>query len=242
MKCVILCGGEGKRASGFTHGENKCLTSLPGYGRIINYSLNTAAGLSEEIIVLTGYRGDEVRNYIDNYMKTGFANICLKYAVQPNQLGICNGLLCCESLLNGQDFILFLGDEYLTKTNHLDMIKDFHDFSAFAACGFVYASNHSKVKQTYSINVSGKIITEIKEKPTFCVNNMMGTGNCIFKFAIFDYIRGINDEHLAFPDALQVAINNNETVVATEIGESYLNLNSEDDIDDFLKKYKENGI
>jgi dTDP-glucose pyrophosphorylase len=238
MKSVILCAGEGKRAFSYTDGDNKCLAVLPNFEKLVDYSLKTAIGLTGDIIVLIGYRGDEVRDYVINYSKNHSAWIRILFAEQKNLNGICDGLLCCESLLNGEDFLLFLGDEYLTETTHKTMIEKFNKNSVFAVCGFIYAKNPNDVRKTYSIESSGNIILDIKEKPTRPVNNLMGTGNCIFRNTIFDYIRDYRrkedtNQTFSFPDVLKLAINKGETVLAHEIGKTYLNFNSKEDIIEF---------
>jgi len=238
MKSVILCAGEGKRAFGYTDGDNKCLAVLPNYERLVDYSLNTAIGLTSEIIVLIGYRGSEVRDHVINYSRIHSVGTRILFAEQQTLNGICDGLLCCESLLDGEDFLLFLGDEYLTETTHKTMIDEFNRNSAFAACGFIYAKNPDEVRKNYSMEISGNIIRDMKEKPTQPVNNLMGTGNCIFRYTFFDYIREYKrkentNQRFSFPDVLKLAINKGETVIAHEIGKSYLNFNSREDIIEF---------
>ena len=245
MKSVILCAGKGKRAFGYTNGGNKCLTVFPNHERLVDYSLKTAIGLTDEIIVLIGYRGGEVRDYVMNFAKTRCAGKRILFAEQEKLNGICNGLLYCEHLLDGEDFLLFLGDEYLTETAHKTMIEDFNRNSAFAVCGFVYASNLNDIRKTYSMELSGNIVLDLREKPVQPVNHLMGTGNCVFKNTIFEYIRdykrntGTDIAAFSFPDVLKAAINNGETVVACEIGKSYLNFNSEEDILEFCNYIQE---
>ena len=240
MKSMILCAGEGRRASGCMDGMNKCLAVIPGFGRILDYSLNTAIELTDEIIVLLGYKSCDVRKYVENYVAEHSVANRILFAQQDERNGLCGGILCCEPLLEGEDFLLFLGDEILTEPTHKDMIADFREYLAFASCGFVYAQNQEDVKKTYSIELSGNIVTSLIEKPTQPTNNMVGTGNCVFRNSFCDYIRAYTKKNVespqySFPDVLKYAIDAGQMVSARKIGESYLNFNCKEDADRFVQ-------
>jgi len=242
MKSIILCAGKGTRSGNYESGKNKCLTAIYNYGIILDYSLKTASELTDEIIVLLGYKAADVRRYVENYAKS--FNKKILFAEQHELSGICQGLLCCASLLDGEDFLLFLGDEILTAPAHKTMIEDFVKTNALAACGFVYADNPDDVKRTYSLMLSGNIVVDIEEKPSSPCNTLMGTGNCAFQYEFIDLIRGFGKQNMrgggevSFPHILKAAITNGETVIASEIGKSYLNFNTEKDIKVFLNNSK----
>jgi dTDP-glucose pyrophosphorylase len=242
MKSVILCAGEGSRASGYTGGRNKCLTEIPKHGVILDYSLKTALDLTGEAVVLIGHGADEVRDYVCGFAAAHFPQARVRFAEQGSRKGLCHGLLCCEPLLGGKDFLMFLGDEIVTKPAHEKMMDEFaHASTAIASCGYIRTKNIEHVRKTYSLELSGNRVMGMIEKPSHPSNDLMGTGNCLFRDAMFDRIRSyantctaLGDQWFSFPDVLQHAIDNGETVLACEIGEDYLNFNDETDITEFL--------
>ncbi len=240
MKSVILCAGKGERAAGYTGGGNKCLTAVPNYGRIIDYSLRAACELTEEIVILIGYKGEEVTEYVSGFVKSNNLKTHIEFAEQKSYDGLCDGLLCCEPMLGGEEFLLFLGDEIITEPRHRSMIDDFYNTRAFAACGFVHAPNMQAVKNTYSLEISGGVILDLIEKPARVLNNLMGTGNCLFSGEFYAYLHDYAENcapangGYSFPDVLRYAISGGQKVIACEIGKSYLNFNYANDITAFL--------
>jgi dTDP-glucose pyrophosphorylase len=244
MKSVILCAGDSTRASAITGGGNKCLTEIPGYGTILDYSLNTALGLTKDVIVLLGHMADQVCGYVGGYVRE-HPKSHVTFVEQQKRNGLCGALQCCEPFLGGKDFLLFLGDEIVTEPTHEKMMEIFYNDSAkgsvLALCGYVRAQNIDDIRKTYSIELSGNRVVYMVEKPPCPTNNLMGTGNCLFRNAIFDHIRKYVEKHgdscktqFSFPDVLQCAIDSGETVLACEIGKRYLNFNNASDIASFL--------
>ncbi len=242
MKAVILCAGKGERAYGYTGGGNKCLTVVPSHGRILDYSLRTAHEFAEQIVILVGYKGDEVREYVRGFTKANNLKTNTIFIEQKSYNGLCDGLLCCEPALDGETFMLFLGDEMITKPRHNEMIAHFYNASAFAACGYVHAPDMQEVKKTYALEISRGSIINFVEKPTRVFNDCMGTGNCLFSREFFKYLHHYADNYVStespyysFPDVLKFAISKGEKVIAHEIGKSYLNFNTADDIAAFVE-------
>jgi len=252
MDSVVLCAGEGRRVGAVTGGGNKCLTEVPGHGVILDYSLRTALGLTNGAIVVVGHGADEVRRHIDSFAAEKFPRANVQVVEQGDRKGICGAILCCEALLGGQDFLLFLGDEIITEPTHAGMIKEFFGVPAagagIASCGYVRAQNIGDARKTYSLELLGGKIVDIVEKPSRPVNDLMGTGNCLFRNRFFDYIRQYAKERgdsgkarFSFPDVLKYAMCRGETAVAYEIGKAYLNLNEADDIASFLHQCNKQG-
>jgi len=242
MKSVILCAGEGTRASGHTSGANKCLTEIQNHGVLIDYSLKTAIELTGGAIVLVGHRAETVREYIDTFVTKNYPQAQLQYVEQLERRGICDGLLCIEPLLNGDDFLMFLGDEIITQPAHKKMTELFSHSGALAVCGYVCAKNIEDVRKTYSLQLTDGKVLDITEKPSNPVNNLMGTGNCVFRNTFLDRIRGYckktssDKPCFSFPDVLKYAVDSGETVLACEIGKTYLNFNNASDIASFLRE------
>ena len=72
------------------------------------------------------------------------------------------------------------------------------------------------------------------QKPRKPPNDIRGTGNCIFRVAIFEYVPltpiNQNRSEKELPDLIQCAIDDGLRVKSFDIGEGYVNINTPEDI------------
>ena len=226
MKALILAAGRGKRLKEFSECQNKCLIEIKNRP-LIEYSLDNAIDMGvKEVVIVVGYRAEDVINrYGINYK-----GISITYVEQEEQKGLVHAMECSQEAIGKSDFILLLGDELMIGANHKNFIKKFDSETIFCLCGVVLVKDKNLVKRTYSLiqNDNGRIYRLI-EKPKNPMNNVMGTGNCIFKNSIFDYIpkTPINQsrKEKELPDLIQCAVDNGLIVKSFIICDRYLNVN-----------------
>ena len=231
LKALILAGGRGKRLEGLPSGINKCM--LPFVGQpLISLSLENAvrAGVSE-IIIVVGYRAEDIINRVG----IAFKNTRIKYVIQREQKGLVHAIECVRDMVNGSDFMTFLGDEIFVWPEHEAMVNNFYASDAFVTCGVTRVNNTNEIKKTYAIIQDGQSqIFRLIEKPRTPLNDTMGTGNCIFRNAIYDYIplTPINQKRgeKELPDLIQCSIDDGRLVTSFNIGSGYININTEADI------------
>lgn len=228
MKALILAGGRGKRLDAATEFHNKCMLRF-GDKHVIEYSLENAlrSGV-EEIVVVVGYRAE----MIINAFSTSYKGIPIRYVIQWDQRGLVHAIECARETLEESDFFLFLADEVLLGARHQAMVEAFSDPETFALCGVVEVEDPTRITKTYGLiydNSSSQIFRLI-EKPGRPLNNTQGTGNCIFRNEIFNYIEAtpINQQRKEkeLPDLIQCAIDDGKVVKAFEIGSWYSNINT----------------
>ena len=231
MKALILAGGRGKRLNEHSQNRNKCM--FPVQGRpVIEFSLDNAveAGV-DEIIIVVGYRAEDIINYLGNSYK----GKTVKYVIQWEQKGLVHAIECAKETINGDDFMLLLGDEVLINPRHKEMISAYLHRKDFVTCGLVEVEDRDLIKKTYTItqDVQGNIF-RLVEKPRQPLNNFMGTGDCVFSGKIFDYIDVTPIHHVRnekeLPDMIQCAIDDGKPVRSFIIADKYTNINCEDDI------------
>jgi dTDP-glucose pyrophosphorylase len=93
-----------------------------------------------------------------------------------------------------------------------------------------------EIRKTYSVmfNPQDNRIHRLIEKPRTPLNSYMGTGNCIFKNGILDYITHTPVNQLRhekeLPDLIQCAIDDGNRVKLYVVGSSYANVNTFEDI------------
>jgi len=232
FKALILAGGRGKRLNNHIKEENKCMLKFDGKP-LIKYSLENAAKLNvEEIIIVVGYLAERIINAFGN----SFKGVPIKYVIQLEQKGLVHAIECSKNAIGNSDFFLFLGDEFLINADHISMVKKFSEECAFAVCGVIKVNDMTQISKTYSILFNSKShqIVGLIEKPKHPLNNFMGTGNCIFKNKIFDYIKNTpinqNRGEKELPDLIQCVIDDGKKVFYYNLATTYVNVNTPEDI------------
>lgn len=240
MKALILAGGSGRRIKADAHGRNKCMLRF--FGKpLVEYSLENAirAGV-EEIVLLVGYRAEDIINMFGNR----YRDVPIRYVIQHDPKGVVHAIESSREALGTTDFMLFLADEILANPRHDEMIRQFYDEGIFVACGVVEEPNAEEIRKTYAViqDDRDRRIYRLIEKPRKPSNNIRGTGNCVFRSGIMEYLdlTPVNQSRgeKELPDLIQCAIDDGLKVKAFEIGNAYININTPDDIGIAEKTYK----
>ena len=231
MKALILAGGRGKRLNELCNEKNKCMISIKDKP-LIQYSLDNAICVDvSEIIIVVGYKAEEIINAYGNKYK----DKSIRYVIQPEQRGLVHAIECAKETLGDEDFILMLSDEFMINPKHKQMIDFFSKKNLFGVCGVVMVKDIELIKKTYSI-IQGddNRIYRLIEKPTKPMNNIMGTGNCIFNNEILSYIEKtpINQKRgeKELPDLIQCAIDDGNIIKSFIICDNYFNINSPEEL------------
>ncbi|MGA1870455.1 MAG: nucleotidyltransferase family protein [bacterium] len=231
MKALILAGGRGKRLDEYSENRNKCMLSVR-CKPVIEFSLDNAVKTKvDEIIIVVGYRAEDIINYYGNHYK----DKTIKYVIQWEQKGLVHAIEYAKDAIGKDDFILMLGDEILINPRHQQMIDRFNARADFVTCGLVEVDDKEFIKKTYTIiKDDSENIFRLIEKPRLPLNNLMGTGDCVFNNKIFSYIDVTPIHHTRnekeLPDLIQCAIDDGMPVRSFIIGDKYTNINCEDDI------------
>ena len=154
---------------------------------LIEYSLENAVELNvEEIIIVVGHLAEGIINTFGN----SYNGVPVKYVIQWEQQGLVHAVECSRDALLNSDFILFLGDEFFLNPNHRSLIEPYSEEGAFAVCGVIKVDDITEIRKTYSIlfDSDSRRIFRLIEKPGKPQNNLMGTGNIVFKNEILNYI------------------------------------------------------
>ncbi len=242
MKALILAGGRGKRLNQQTESNNKCMLTLMGKP-LIQYSLENAvsAGM-DSIIIVVGYRAEDIINHFG----TEFQSIQISYVIQNERKGLVHAMECARDVLDNSDFMLLLADEVIISPFHGEIIKRFNEENLFAVCGTVLVEDRSQISKTYTLmgDEQTNRIFRLIEKPRIAINNIMGTGNCVMQFDIFNYVErtpiNIERNERELPDLIQCAIDEGQMIKYFDIGDGYFNINTTDDIilaEKYIKKH-----
>ena len=234
MKALILAAGRGKRLKGAAGGVNKCIVEVAGVP-LLEYSLRCVGELDsiEEIIIVVGFGREAI---MQKYGRA-YNGKKISYVVQQEQHGLVHAIESASSALGASDFMLMLGDEFMVNPYHEDFIRAFEKEDLFALCGVVRVSDRKLISNTYALMTlaDGRIarLIEKPQHPEF--NDLMGTGNCIFKNHILQYIpmTPINQHRREkeLPDLIQCAIDDGNIVKPFVVCREYINVNSPEELD-----------
>lgn len=244
MKALILAAGKGTRfaSSRNTHfgaeqaPAHKCLTQI-GHRRVADFSLDTAVDLGvNELVMVVGYLAETVQAaYGDAYR-----GVPITYAHQDEPRGLVHAMMCGREALGSADFWLFLGDEVLVDANHDLMQQTFNDEAAFLVCGMVPTTEPERIRKNYTLafDEESKRVWRLVEKPVRPFTPYIGTGHCVFRNQILQYMdlmptdpRTGNKE---LAGLIQYAIDVGEKVLCHSFDEMfhYVNINM---YEDYLK-------
>ena len=230
MKALILAGGKGSRLR--DHGAPpKPLLQVDGK-RLMDFSLQNAvdAGATDIVVVVSAFTEGVINHY-----GSAYRGVPITYKIQNEPKGVVHAIECSAGALDGSDFMLLLADEIVIGGNHATMREAFVREDLFAILGVVEVADPSEITKTYSIlqDSASSQIHRLVEKPRRPHNNVMGTGNCIFRNDILSYIdvcpinqvRGEKE----LPDLIQCAIDDGHRVTTHRVGERYINVNALED-------------
>ncbi|VVB78761.1 UTP--glucose-1-phosphate uridylyltransferase AglF [uncultured archaeon] len=230
MKALILAGGRGSRLNHLTKEKNKSMLRLfekP----LIEYNLEHAATAEvSEIIIVVGYRKEDIIRHYGHEFK----GIKITYVVQKEQRGLVNAIECAREKIGSSDFILMLADEMLVNPDLKGMIKKFKKEELFAICGVTFEEDKLSIGKTYSAmyNEKGRVFRQI-EKPRDPINKLKGTGHCIIRNEMLDYIErtpiNANRGEKELVDWIQVSIDEGKKVYVYHVTKNYVNVNTEED-------------
>ena len=232
MKALILAGGRGNRINEFSENQNKCMIEFR-KKPLIEHLLAQAAGIDfSEIIIVVGYKAEDIINHYG----ISFKNKRIRYVIQPEQKGLVHAIECAREALNGEDFFLMLGDEVMSKPKKKEMIEFYQSENGlFCVCGILKVNDLDQIRRTYALvkNEENQVFRLI-EKPRRPINEFQGTGHCIFRNRILDYIDITPIHHergeKELPDLIQCCIDDGKTVKAFTVCDEYCNINSKEDL------------
>lgn len=232
MKALVLAGGRGNRLNELSAEQNKCMIRVRGK-HLIEYNLDCALSVDvDEIVLVVGYMAETVINFLGNSYK----GKTIKYVIQSEQKGLVHAIECAQKSISGDDFFLMLGDEMLFNPKHPSMFQTFKENKEiFGICGIVKVNDRNQIKKTYTlIQGPNNDIYRLIEKPKHSLNDYQGTGHCLFKNNIYDYIQYTPIHHerneKELPDLIQCAIDDAMTIKSFMICDKYTNINTHEDI------------
>ena len=173
MQAVILAAGRGTRMGDLTQDTPKPLLNKDGK-TLLEYKLDALSGVVQEVIIIVGYLGEEIKSYLGNR----YNDIDIVYMVQEELNGTAGALFCAKDILR-DDFLVMMGDDLYDKEDIIECMK------------YSWAVS---VKERKNIEIGGEMLLNkqgdfigIKEQKHFVEKGYINTGLYKLKKSIFDY-------------------------------------------------------
>jgi mannose-1-phosphate guanylyltransferase / phosphomannomutase len=136
MQTVILAGGKGTRMGDLTREIPKPLIAIAGKP-ILEHQIELVKRYGHtDIILLTGYRGEKIRDYFGNGSRWG---VTIRYQQETKPLGTGGALRAVENMLDSSFFVLY-GD--IIMDIDLDEVAAFHARKNPSATLVVHPNSH----------------------------------------------------------------------------------------------------
>jgi len=202
MQAIILAAGKGTRLGKATQDTPKSLIKISGKP-LLQYTLSSLPSSIKEVIIVTGYLGDKIRDHFGN----NFKGINIKYATLAHLLGTAYALWQTRPLLKEGRFLVLNGDDIYNKKELEKMLK--YDWSF----GLIKTAPPRSTYLTFELDKSGNIFgahypteSEIKSRI------LLATGAYVLDNTIFKYepVKIANGEY-GLPQTILQAVKKNPT-------------------------------
>jgi NDP-sugar pyrophosphorylase family protein len=182
---VIPAAGRGVRAYPKTRTVPKVMLEIGGKPIIQrNIELMRDKLGIKEIYIVINYLGNTIKNYFGD--GSGFG-VKIRYVINDDiNKGLVNSIYVLRQHVKTKFFVI-LGDEVYVNSNHAELSK-MHDGKFDAVIGIKKVKNTLEIKKNYSVEIDGKKVVSLIEKPEKIVNDYAGCGTYIFSPKIFEYI------------------------------------------------------
>lgn len=203
MKGVILHGGHGTRLRPLTHTGPKQLLPIANKP-MSQYCVESLrdAGITDIAIIIGGTGSNKVQEYYGNGEKFG---VKITYVSQDAPRGIAHAIKLCKEFVNGEKFVVFLGDNILKKSIS-EYVNKFKDSDASAS---ILLCEVNSPTQFGIADVKDGVIRKIMEKPKDPPTNLAVTGIYLLTPIIFDIIDRLKPSwrnEYEITDALQMLL------------------------------------
>jgi dTDP-glucose pyrophosphorylase len=228
MKVVIMAAGKGVRMLPLTENIPKVLIEINGKPFLYYVLKNLQRAGYNDFGIIVGYKKDQIANFLKEY------HFEAELIEQKEQLGTGHAVLCAESFVNGEDFVVVGGDN-LWGVEDLKAINKDDEFNYISGI-------EVQAPEQYGVLIEEDgFLKEIKEKPKEFHGFLINTGKYKFKPEIFEILKSVcpsSRSEVELTCAIDVLAKTNQMKVIKikSFWKDLGNLNDIDSLNCFLKE------
>lgn len=228
MKGLILAGGSGTRLRPLTHTGPKQLIPIANKPNIL-YCLEDLrdAGITDIGIILGDNMPEKVQSLLGDGSEYG---VNITYIVQGEPRGIAHAVGCAEEFMDGEPFVVYLGDNIL-KGGIRYMAEEFQS-DGMEAMVALCRVDHPEKFGIAELDEEGHILS-LEEKPKEPRSDLALIGIYFLRESIFQVIRGLEPSwrnELEITDAIDELRRSKGGVKAMEVKGWWKDTGKPDDI------------
>ncbi|MFF8726188.1 glucose-1-phosphate thymidylyltransferase [Streptomyces sp. NPDC015171] len=230
MKALVLAGGTGSRLRPLTHTMAKQLIPL-GNKPVIRYGIEAivAAGISE-IGVVVGGAAHELRDVIGDGSRFGAR---ITYLVQEEALGLAHAVRVARDWLGDEDFLMYLGDNYLP-SGIADLVAQYRaERRALVDAWILLAKVEDPTRFGIAELAADGTVARMEEKPAAPVSDLAVVGVYLFTPAVHEAVAAVGPSargELEITDAVQWLIDSGRTVRGSSVTGYWKDTGTVDDL------------
>ena len=209
MKGLILSGGKGTRLRPITHTSAKQLVPVANKP-VLFYGIEAMAqaGIEEVGIIIAPETGGEIRAAAGDGSQFG---VRITYVEQDEPLGLAHAALTAEAFLDGEPFVMYLGDNLL-QGGITELVEAFRANAPDALILLTPVPD----PQNYGVaELDGGRVVRLVEKPAQPATDLALVGVYMFTAGIHDASRAIEPSargELEITDAIQYLVDGGRRV------------------------------
>jgi glucose-1-phosphate thymidylyltransferase len=208
MKGLILSGGKGTRLRPLTYTSAKQLVPVANKP-VLFYGIEALveAGI-REIGIVVGDTQAEIRAAVGDGSRWGAS---ISFIEQDSPRGLAHAVLISETFIDGQPFVMYLGDNLLNK----GIVPFVEQFTRLQPAAQILLTPVPDPQMFGVAELNDGKVTRLVEKPNEPKSNLALVGVYMFGPAIFDSVRRIKPsfrDELEITDAIQDLIDRGLTV------------------------------
>ncbi|MFI0738301.1 glucose-1-phosphate thymidylyltransferase [Streptomyces sp. NPDC021100] len=227
MKALILVGGVGSRLRPITHTSAKQLIPVANIP-VLSYVLNSIkeAGITE-VGMVVGATATEIRAAVGDGAQFG---LNVTYLQQDAPRGLADAVLISRDFLGDDDFVMYLGDNYVVD-GIVDFVEDFRRDKAAAQVMLARVDDPRRFGVA-ELDVDGRV-TAVVEKPQDPRSDLAIVGVYAFSPLVHEAVAGIKPswrDELEITDAVQWLVDQGHRVGSTVIDRYWKDIAGVDDV------------
>jgi NDP-sugar pyrophosphorylase family protein len=202
MQAVILAGGLGTRLGELTKATPKPMVNVAGKPYLEHQILILAQQGIRDLVLLTGYLGEQIQDYFGNGEKCG---VSIRYSQESSPQGTGGALRDGGSFLD-DSFLLIYGDSYLP-IDYTAVLGDLNSAPDIVGVAVVYDNSQStNVVNNIAVDVAGRIVRYEKDASPTHDLRYVEAGVLAFRKSVLNYLTSsgaISLEKEVFPKLIR---------------------------------------